>query len=226
MAATIRPGLAISVDVPETSPASYYMSFLRAAALGSTAACDMVIKSLDDLTGGRFTQYFGNKSIFTDAGVRVHGGSYISSEGDLRDIRDVDYLYLLNSKQAGFLETVAVWSDARLAKNVAVEERLSRGYRVIMAMLPSATVTSYYQRVTFTDDLITAGLKALHDCGMAPRIRTPFNAGDMNQQRQVAQAVSDALGNPAASVNLFSFGGGSAVSQSNSRYGAATRYNY
>lgn len=227
LAGAIRPGLAISVDVPETDPSSYYMSFLRAAALGEPGAVELVTKCLDELTGGRFRQYFTSGNIFVDNGTRVHGGTYVSSEGELRDIRDVDYLYLLNSKQAGFLETVTAWSDARLAKNVPVEERLHRSLRIIQAMLPSANVVKYYHRVTFSDDLITAGLKALHDCGMAPRIRTPFNAGDMNHQRQVAQAVTDALGNPNSHVNLFSFGGGGMGAQSNTRnMGAATRYQY
>lgn len=224
LAASIRPGLAVSVDIPETSPQAWYMSVLRSAAMGNQGAVDSICKSLNDLTNNRFSGYFKGGNLFINSGYRVYGGTYVTAEGEVRDIRDVDYLYLLNCKQAGFMETVRAWSDSRLGTNVSIEERMHTANRVIQAVIPSANVSCYYHRVTFNDAVIQAILLSLKDCGTAPRIRTPFNSGELMAQRQVASTVADALGNPQSQVTLFNQGYASTSVNNGHSYGAATRY--
>lgn len=220
----IRPGLAISVDVPETSPSSWYLSFLRAAAQGDEGASALIIKSMDTLTEGRFSSLFrGN--IFVNAGHRIHGGTVTDPDGNKIDLRDVDYLYLLNSSSSTVLTDVIEWSESFAGTYVDEQERMSRRAAILQYVAPSTRFLSFYRRVTFTDAFIHAGITAMGACGLTPAIRTPFSAADMVSQRQTAGYMNAALGDPTQVPNLFSYGQRGGVVPNGGHYGAASRYN-
>lgn len=193
--AMIQPGLVISLDVPECGPESWYSSIFSAASNGSIEATQAIYAACNQLTNGNFARYFPDGAqMFADLGNRIHLGHYTDKNGVKRDIRDIDYLAVMNILGERDPKSIQDWSDTFTKTQFPLEQRLAARKRTIMALTDqSAEFTGFAHRVTFTHTFMEALAKACKDTGLVIRINTPLNTGDFNNERGVAGFIGSAI---------------------------------
>lgn len=200
IAALYRPGLVLSIDVPEYGASNWFLSlFTEAASVGQHAASarNFLIHAANQLTNNHFGKYFhSNAPIFSDV-QRVHMGYYTDSDGNRRDIRDYDYIAvanLINKNDPGPLRD---WSDTYYRTDYPEEQRLHARLNLLRNMVTGIEITGFAKRITFSVDFIDALVSGEKDAGLSSQIQTPLSYTDFNQQRGVGTFIGTALMNPA-----------------------------
>lgn len=204
LASTIRPGLVYSMDVPDCGPQTWYTSVFAAAQNQTNGqdAANAIYNAAMQVTNGKFKDFMPQGAkIFSDNGDRVHLGHYEDSEGILRDIRDFDYLAILN-RMNGDHEAIKTWSDSFTQPQIPIARRLSDRKRIIMSIAKRAEFTGFATRVTFTTDFVIALAAACAAAGMTTRIDTGMIGTSFNSDRGVAGFVSGGLV-PFGQTNVF-----------------------
>lgn len=204
ISALIRPGLTLSMDVPECGPETWYTSIFSAAANGSMEAAEALENAANQLTNGAFWRHFQHGTpMFTDLGNRVHLGYYTDETGVKRDLRDVDYLAVANMVGERDPAAIRDWSDTFLQTRFPLLQRLAARKRIISGLLPDAVFTGFAHRVTFTTKFTTSLSMACAEAGLSIMpVITPMNTGDLNNTRGVGNFVTDAM-IPMNSGNVF-----------------------
>lgn len=194
----IRPGLIISVDVPECDPQTWYNGFLGAGGRGVPDAIEAILYSANLLTNGHFGRRFPqNEQIFVNDNNRIHMGYYFDKNGEKRDIRDVDMLAVMNVLGEKDPLIIRRWSDTFLRHDVPMSVRMADRMRIIEGIAGTVTFTGYARRVTFTQKFIEALLLAVKDTGMT--IRNVSSSADMGM---VDRATGSFLNNALMSGNV------------------------
>lgn len=190
----VRPGLAIAIDVPDCGPQTWYSDVFAAAASGSPQAQSMILSAADYLTNNTFSRNFpAGTPIFTDQGNRVHLGYYPDkATNQLQDIRNIDYLAVINTRGVTDESIIARWSDTFTATNLPLAERLDVRARIIREIAPNATITGFATRCTFTEAFLAALYQSIAACGVRPVIQTNGTAG-IHADRGVASFANSAL---------------------------------
>jgi hypothetical protein len=198
IAALVRPGLVISVDVPECNPQTWYLSVFAAAASGNPQAYELIYGAAQELTNNNFGKYF-NKGMpmFEDVGQRIHLGTWRDKNGDQRDIRHFDYLAVANLVGRLSPQTLRDWSDTFTRTQYPLAQRLDARKKMIMGLSKETAIfTGYAQRVTFAGIFLQALGQGCADAGLNAVTNTPLSASDFNNQRGVASFVGSALVQP------------------------------
>lgn len=207
LASTIRPGVVFSMDVPDCGPQTWYTSVFAAAQNTATGqdATQAIFNAAIQITNGRFKEFFpsGGK-IFADNGDRIHLGHYEDADGVLRDIRDFDYLAVLN-RMNGDMEAVKTWSDSFTQLQIPVAKRLSDRKRIIMSIAKRAEITGFATRVTFSNEFVLALASGCAAAGMTTRIDTGMIGTSFNSDRGVAGFAANALV-PFGQTSIFNNG--------------------
>jgi hypothetical protein len=192
IAQTIRPGLMISMDVESCGAQSWYTSVFQSAAAGNRSAMDAIYAAAQNLTAGQFGQKFpSTASIFANQGEMVHLGYYEDAQGVKRDLRDIDYLAVMNMSKDP--ETIKTWSDTFNQTSISIVERLAIRKRLISNIVQRAEFTGYATRVTFTVEFITALTAACQAAGLMMRIDTSMTGNSFVADRGVAGFAQNAL---------------------------------
>lgn len=219
LSTVVRPGLMFSIDIADAGPETWHEDVFTDAANNPGAgnmAHEAIIRAANYLTGNAFSKYFGpNDPIFIDHGQRVHLGYYLDKDGKKRDLRDYDYLAALNVMGGKDMSVVAAWSDTFLNTNVPVAERLADRKKLLTNMNPTATITGFGTRETFSAKFLDSLQQACADAGLRMQLSTPMASGDFTSQRGVAGAAGALLGagtsafvQPAGMANVAAGGGG------------------
>lgn len=205
IAATIQPGLIISMDAPECGPETRYTSIFADAANGNNSAYEAIYASACQLTNNFFASLFPrNTPMFTDLGNRVHLGYYTDKNGVKRDIRDIDYLAVMNI--VGERDPIAIrdWSDTFTRTQFPLLQRLAARKRTIMALTDqSAEFTGFAQRLTFTQAFLNALAASCKQAGLNIRVNTPMNSADFNNERGVASFLGSAMTQSGGGASVF-----------------------
>lgn len=172
LAAIIRPDPIISVDVDECGPDSWYNGFLPMAAEGQQEALDELFNAWNILTNGRFAinwekaQY--NGPICTDENNRIHLGYYLDAEGNRRDLREIDYLAVLNRFGGGTdHDIVKRWSDSFIDGTDPLLKRLENRKKIIDMMTQNTAVyTGFARRISFAHVLMQVGARSAKEAGL------------------------------------------------------------
>ena len=114
LSAVCTPGLILALDIEEGGSQMWLHRLFAKAANGDAEgiqAMQQIVQAANNLTGNLFSQNFpqGQFLVLNDY-VRVHVGRYEDPNGVTRDIRDIDYLAVLNTSQPGDLQQVINWS--------------------------------------------------------------------------------------------------------------------
>lgn len=166
------PRLRISIDVPECGPQSWYLSAFSAAAEGNPKAIEALLGAANSLTNGSFQKYFDASQLFvTDELNRIHLGTYVDSRGQLRDIRDVDYLMVANVAGSNDPRVIKDWSDTFNRTEFPLVQRLAARKRIMAALVGEANlnITGFARRVTISYHFLEALLKGLQEQGLIMR---------------------------------------------------------
>lgn len=174
VAATIRQGLIFSLDVEECGPSTWINGIFAAAATGHAGANRAIIEAADTLTNGAFSRHYPtNQRVAINEDNRIHLGYYY--DGDVkRDIRDIDYLAVLNLIAEKDPEVIRDWSDTFQQIQYPLEQRLAARKRIISGLVPTATFTGFAQRVTFEAAFIDALIKGCQECGLDVKSVAPY----------------------------------------------------
>jgi hypothetical protein len=209
LSAFVRPGMLMSMDIPEVGPESWYSGFISSASNNVREAYDALYHAAGKLTGGAFTKNFAYGSpMFDDVGNRVHMGFYTDDNGIKKDIRDIDYLAVANLSGESAPATIRDWSDTFVRTNYPLPLRLSARKKMIMHALPDAVFTGYANRVTFTANFLEALVLSCKQAGLDMFITTPMNSGDLNNARAVPSFINNTIV-PMTTPVVFNQSGGS-----------------
>lgn len=204
----VRPGLMISIDVPDCGPQTWYTSVFRDAANGSQAAIDVIYRAAMELTNGNFAKHFAaGTPMFDDLYNRVHLGYWTDKTGQRRDIRDIDYLAVANIIGRNSPEYLRDWSDTFLRVQYPLPMRLAGRKKMIETLTNmTAVFKGFASRVTFSAPFLTALGRGCTDAGLVPQVKTPYSSLDFNSQRGVAGFVNTALMAPGQNFGMTGFG--------------------
>lgn len=209
MTAFVRESLVVSLDVAECGPDTWFNSIFLAAAMGSTDANNSIVEAANLLTNGKFEQiYRGAGAVVIDDQCRIHNGWYLDANQVQRDIRDIDYLAVLNMLGHQDLALARDWSDSFAYTQFAQELRLATRRSIIERTINSAEVhfTGFSRRVSFRHDFLQALAQAVVATGLTIRPVTPFQ--EMSTQPRATAAWLEQAQLQAANSGLFarSFG--------------------
>jgi hypothetical protein len=176
VAATIKPDLFLSMDVPECGPQTWSTSVFAAAAENNANANQAIINAADHLTNGAFSRHFNNSNgrVAIDENNRIHLGYYEDKNGVRKDIRQIDYLAVLN--RTGETDPVICrdWSDTYARTNYPLPIRLQARARIMQNLVPGIVFTGFARRVTFEPAFIDALAKACAECGLKATSISPY----------------------------------------------------
>jgi len=187
---TMKPGLVMSIDIPECGAQSWYNEVFSAAAGGNVRANQAIINAANSLTNGTFAQFFpSNGRVFIEDVNKVHLGYYVDRNGVKRDIRDVDYLAVANlvgEKDPGMIRE---WSDTFLRTQYPLAQRLARRKQIISGLVTDPVFTGFARRVTFDHQFIEALVQACRSVGLTIR-----NTGSLMDTNTFERATGSFFG--------------------------------
>ncbi len=185
IAATIRPGMVLSLDVPECGPSTWYNGVFAAAAANKSLANQAIIRAANQLTNNAFGKHFpDNGRIAYDDANRIHLGHYGDGSGVRRDIRDIDYLAILNIVGKQDPVIVRDWSDTFLKVQYPLEQRLAARKKILIGLFSDIVFTGFARRVTFDPLFIEALIAGCRDAGL--QVRSMSNYADLGSYERAS----------------------------------------
>ena len=157
-----------SIDCEDVGTDSWLTSGLMAAANGDPGATQYWIKAASEVTGGNFERFFPeNAQVAVSENSRVHLGTYTDSNGETKDLRDIDYLTMLNLLGSGDLNAVLDWEATFNDMSTPSELRLDRRLQLLRSVVPSnLRIRGFATRVTITPEFMGALVEGLIAAGL------------------------------------------------------------
>ena len=174
VAATVKPGLIVSLDVPECGSSTWYNGVFAAAAAGNARANQAIVDAANQLTNGAFGKYFQGGRVAVDEDNRIHLGTIGDRSGVRKDIRDVDYLTVANMVGEKDPMVIRDWSDTFLKTNFDQRLRLAARLRIVRGLFADVEVTGFARRVTFEANFLDALAKGAQEAGLTMKTVTPY----------------------------------------------------
>lgn len=203
--ATIRAGMILSLDVPESGPDTWYNGVFGAAAGGIATAENEIIKAAIQLTNGAFNRHWQTgMRVFTPDVNRVHMGYYTDASGIRKDIRDVDHLAVLNLIGKKDPSIIKDWSDTIVKDSWPSEMRLAGRKKIFSALFSDVVITGFATRVTFSPEFRNALLQGGLAAGLSLRSIDPYT--DMaSYERSVSSTAQASLisADPSGMFNAY-----------------------
>ena len=186
VAMAMHPKLIYSFDVEESGDESWINLAFIAAAAGAQDATAMIVEAADRLTLNCFSKVYKGGPIAVSDQNRIHTGYYMHPDGSRRDIRDLDYLAMLNLLGADDMKSVVEFADTFDNHSIPLEVRLEKRARIIRhALGDSVHFKGFAYRITFNPNFIEAVAEA---CAMAGLVIRPQNLVSMNGSGQRGNA--------------------------------------
>lgn len=202
----IKPGLTISLDIAECGPDTWINDVFSAAASGNQNANDAILDACDYLTNGAFKRHFGNGQFCIAEDTRIHMGYYIDNQGVKRDLRDIDYLAVLNLlADRGQMESVATWSDSYQNQSIPSAVREANRLRIMRGLFETVVVTGFARRVTFNPEATGALAIACKETGLT--MRPVVQYADLGSYERAGNRYSGSYAMSADNLGLFNRGG-------------------
>jgi hypothetical protein len=204
VAATVKPGLILSLDVPECGTSTWYNGVFAAAAAGNARANQAIIDAANQLTNGAFGKYFQGGRVAIDEDNRIHLGTFADRTGVRKDIREIDYLAVANLVGEKDPQVIRDWSDTFLRTGYDQRLRLHARLRIIRALFADVEITGFARRVTFEAGFIEALAKGAQEAGLVIRSTTPY--ADMGAFERATGAFMHSAMMGSDSTGLFNRG--------------------
>lgn len=209
---TFKQGTMISLDVPDAGESTWYAGLFAAAAEGLPEAREQILRAADQLTNSNFRTLFPHDAPIFDADWnsndinRIHFGYFVDADGVRHDLREIDYLAVLNFAGIRQPALVQEWSDTFTNKSMPVEIRLATRLKIMRMMYNEVVVTGLGYSLTFHAPFLNALSQAA--------VKTNLRVSNLSQtfdvsgtQRSVGSfggALLDAAGNSGFTRGGFS----------------------
>ena len=209
LSAVCYPETIFSIDVPVLGieRAGGGEMFIMAAQ-GERAAQQAILNAANNLTGGRFQScYAGGEPVIVDEEM-VLLGTYQNDAGQLADVRDIDYLAVMNLVGKTDPSVGAAWAKATTDYTSPLEVRLERQRRIIQQVVGNGSVkfTGTARRVTLSGDFVMAFATALKAANVQIVVNNPGQGADFSGARPMMPWMDRArIGN--APSGAFQMGG-------------------
>ena len=193
--------LLYTMDIEEAGELSWLQQTFIAAANKNEEARASILQAANRLTLGRFEKHFPfDAPVCFDDADRIHLGYYTNSDGHLRDLRELDYLAILNLAGKDDPTLVEKWERTHLDRNIPLAVRLHERKTIIDRLLSgSVVVKGFARRITFSEQFIKALSDSIEEAGLSVR---PGNMVDTFNQGATrggysfqGQLVNPGLGN-------------------------------
>ncbi len=212
--ATMHPGLAISVDVNDCGADTWFNRPLAAASTGDPAANAELLRAANTLTGGHFARLYGNSNfnavLVTDE--RVLMGYYVGPDGRRTDVREIDYLAVMNLLGTTNPQAIVDWSETIEMIQTSQALRLQGRRTIIRNLCEQLTFTQIATRVTMNPEFMKMLVQALKECGVGLKLVNNGMSADYLSQRAGGLLGQAAMGyGPSGLFNQGGFSGQAAT---------------
>lgn len=179
----IHDSLIYSMDIEEAGELSWVHGIFMGAANNNFEATQAIVATADNLTGGRFSRKFGNQPLVHDENNRIHLGYWLDEHKNKRDLREIDYLAMINWVGGKDMALVRKFTDTFDNDQKPIELRLEEREGIYKAILNDKfKIKGYARRVTFTPEFI----RCLHEaCEEAGLVINPQNVTQDYSNRNV-----------------------------------------
>lgn len=168
---TVENNLLFTMHVPDCAPESWINRVFAESARGNQKATQFIIAAANELTNGNFSRHFNQNIVCVHEDNRVINGYYYDEKGRKCDIRDVDYLHVLNAAGEQDMNVIRRWSDSYYPI-ASIEKRMSDRMGIIEAILgQTVTFTGFSTPVTFLPSFVSALVSAAADCGFSWQVQ-------------------------------------------------------
>jgi hypothetical protein len=210
----IAPRLIYSLDIEEAGELSWIHQTYIAAANGDVDANLAILQAANNLTMGHFQTLFNPANpVCYDDQDRIHLGYYYDREGNRRDLRELDYVAILNLAGKTNPKLVEAWEDTHRNTQVPLEIRLAQRKAILQQLVASEIhVKGFARRVSFNNDFLEALSQAIEKSGLAIRPAKGLDDGAATIQRG-----GYALDHLVAGSNIGNFFNYGSQQQQNSR---------
>jgi hypothetical protein len=183
--ATMHPGLIYSIDISDAGADTWYNRVFGQAAMGDMNANNEILRAANVLTGGQFAKLYGNNTFtaMIPREERVLMGYYINMDGQRADVRDVDYLAVLNILAVNNPQAIVDWSDTFERDDQAMALRLQGRKTTIRAVADQVVFTQQGIRATFNPDFLKLLGESLRSINVMFKLVNAGVAGDYVSQR-------------------------------------------
>lgn len=209
---TVRDRLIISMDIEERGALSWLSALYIDAADQKPAAVKSLVQSLDNLTNGHFSKIYNSRpnsgQILRNDQNRIELGYWKAKNGELRDIRDFDYLAVQNLLAAQDPKAIVNWSSTFDNLEIPLEMRVEQRAQMLQNLSHmSFRPKGWARRLTWAPEALAALNEGCALCGLvvSPKnISAEFaGAGARAQYDSMGLSYQSNIGPQA----MFSYGG-------------------
>jgi hypothetical protein len=199
----IEPSLVYSLDVEETGAETFLTQTYMEAADGNMQAYERIITAANNLTNNHFNDCFDRGMIARNDMNRVMLGYYFGEDGLKHDLREIDYLAMLNLRGGVDMQNVIDFAATYDNVEIPLAMRLEKRSKLIRSMiLGGVHVKGMARRITFAPNFMAALNTACHRAGLVVRPqniiadfngaagRAQYDAASMAINPQMAGATS------------------------------------
>lgn len=229
--AYLKPSIGFSIDVPDSGPESYIQKILSFTASDGTPAgneravraMEAVRNAVNRATNNAFSKYDKGEPAILAGSNRVFLGTYQRPDGSTGDIREIDFLYMLNHFGATDMELVSQFADTFDRLEIEEAERLALREDILQKIAPHYKRTGTATRDRLNPVWLMNVIQAFGETGGTAIVIE--GTQDQVGQGQRGNAVLANFGINNDIVNgAFNQGGNSVNAQGGSFTRAFTRY--
>jgi hypothetical protein len=178
MGNVFNPNLGYAIDVGNCQYNSWLLEVFEACLAGNPDAIISVVEAADRLTNGNMSNMFKGNNVIIPKAEQILMGHY-HKNSSIRDIRDIDYIYLANYLSTQDREVIKItdennydmlvdWTNSINDMSTDPVIRLDVQTRIIQQILgkENVKISGTAQRFTFTADFITALIRAVEATGV------------------------------------------------------------
>lgn len=179
----IRATPQLCVDVPLCGPETWQLGFLMDIADGNSAARQLLIDTINQLTDNKFGDLLTDDDWLVRLDSEVHMGTYRNAAGELRDMREIGYVQMANAvlpNGNGPNNPLQQWSNSWVPVDAegrprAIELRMDERLRAQTTYFGAMNVTGTAQRLEFSTGLLDGIARAFASSSFHP-VMTGFKS--------------------------------------------------
>lgn len=202
-----------ALDIPLVGPESWYLDIFKRAAEGSVDASNTLTAAANQLTNGQFDHFYNQinpgapaEGMFADTGTIVNLGWYTAADGTRRDIRDIDFVAVLNQFGEKDPKIVMDWVTSFYSSNANSLQQLQRRRQIISAVANTeVNFTGLAVRLSLTARFLNALTQACFSNKVTPAVTANLEELGMTTNYQMPNFISGGgMGGANAVYNSFS----------------------
>lgn len=157
---------AFSIDCEDVGPESWLTGALVDAAHNNAQAMNFIIQAANNLTNGHFGQIWQGGAVVASENNKVHLGTYVDAQGQVKDLREIDSLAILNHFGHNDITAVNLWESTFNDMSAPIELRLEKRLQMIRQLAGKMKIRGFAERLTFDPSFLEALVQAVVRAGL------------------------------------------------------------